>query len=178
MDRVGARAGIHPVTKKLRRLFPKLFGGRYGVTSDRTKRYNCIAWALGHDDAWWEASPDGYWPEGVRGDGTVEAVIELFQSFGFTCTSIGDVSPEKGVLKVAIYGDAEGYTHVARQLPNGRWTSKIGKLQDIEHDTPDALTSAIGRIGTDDDQAYGSVVQIMRNVGGGRRQGGRRPLEA
>jgi hypothetical protein len=150
------------VTKKLRRLFPKLLRGRYSITSGRTKRYNCIAWALGHDDAWWEASPDGYWPKGVRGDGTVEAAIELFQSFAFTCTFLGDVGLEKEVLKVAIYGDEEGYTHVARQLPNGRWTSKIGKLQDIEHDSLDALTSAISRIGTDD-MAYGNLAQIMRN---------------
>ncbi len=169
MDGVGAGAGIHPVTKKLRRLFPKLFGGRYGVTSGRTKRYNCIAWALGREQPRGVASSDGYWPEGIRGDGTVEAVIELFQSFGFICTSLGDVSPEKGVLKVAIYGDAEGYTHVARQLPGGRWTSKIGKLQDIEHDSLDALTSAISRIGTEDDKAYGNLAQIMRKVGEGRR---------
>ena len=151
------------MTKKLRRLFPKLFGGRYSLTSGRTKRYNCIAWATGHDDAWWEASLDGYWPEGFRSDGSVEAAVELFQSFGFTCTHLGDVGLEKGVLKVAIYGDAAGYTHAARQAPSGRWTSKIGKLQDIEHDSLDALTSAVSRIGTDDDRAYGNLVQIMRN---------------
>ncbi len=122
-----------------------------------------MAWAAGHDDAWWEASPDGYWPEGIRRDGSVEAAIELFQSLGFTCTHLNDVGLEKGVLKVAIYGDAAGYTHVARQLPSGMWMSKIGKLQDIEHDSLDALTSVIGRIGTADDKAYGNLAQIMRN---------------
>jgi hypothetical protein len=161
MDRVGAQAGLPPVTKRLRRLFPKLFGDRYSLISGRTKRYNCIAWAAG--DAWWEASPDGYWPEGIRNDGSVEAAIELFQSLGFTRTHLGDVGLEEGVVKVAIYGDAAGYTHAARQLPSGRWTSKIGKLQDIEHDSLDALTSVISRIGTGDDKAYGGVVQVMRN---------------
>jgi hypothetical protein len=150
------------VTKKLRRLFPKLFGGRYRLTSGRTKRYNCIAWAAGHDDAWWDASLDGYWPPGILDDGSVEAVIQLFQSFGFTCTMLNDVSLEQGVLKVAIYGDDQGYTHAARQLPDGQWSSKLGKLQDIEHDSLDALTSAAGRMGTDEDQAYGVLVQIMR----------------
>ena len=118
---------------------------------------------MGRDDAWWEASPDGHWPVGVRSDGTIEAVIELFQGFGFTCTSLSDVSYEKGTLKIAIYADEVGYTHVARQLPNGRWTSKIGKLQDIEHDSLEALTSAIRRIGTDNEKAYGNIAQVMRN---------------
>lgn len=108
------------MTKKLRRLFPKLFGGQYNLTSGSTKRYNCIAWALGHDDIWWEASPDGCWPEDIRGDGSIQAAIELFERFGFIRTHIGDVGPEEGVLKVAIYGDEEGYTHTARQLPDGR----------------------------------------------------------
>jgi hypothetical protein len=163
VDRMGAQAGIHSVTKKLRRLFPKLFGGQYGLTSGRTKRYNCIAWALGQNDAWWEASLDGYWPKGIPDDGSVQAAIQLFESFGFACTHLGDVGFEIGVLKVAIYGDGGSYTHAARQLPSGRWTSKIGRLQDIEHDSLDALTSVANRIGTDADQAYGVLVQIMRN---------------
>jgi hypothetical protein len=70
---------------------------------------------MDRDDAWWEASPDGYWPKGVRRDGTVEAAVELFQSFGFTCTSLGDVGLEKEVRKVAIYGDEGCYTPVAQR---------------------------------------------------------------
>ena len=30
-------------------------------------------------------------------------------------------------------------THIARQLPNGRWTSKFGNWEDIEHTTLAAL---------------------------------------
>jgi hypothetical protein len=44
------------------------------------------------------------------------------------------------------------YTHAARQRQGGGWTSKLGKLQDIEHDTLDSLS------GSD----YGTIVQIMR----------------
>jgi len=42
--------------------------------------------------------------------------------------------------KLAIYARDDGQhdggqpTHVARQFPNGRWTSKIGELEDIEHE--------------------------------------------
>jgi hypothetical protein len=140
------------VTKKLRRLFPRLFGGEYRLASKKTKKYNCIAWAAGHNDLWWESSPDGYWPPNIPNDGSVEAAIRLYEHLGYRCTDINDRSPEEGVEKVAIYGDDQGYTHAARQRQGGGWTSKLGKLQDIEHDTLESLT------GSD----YGAVVQIMR----------------
>jgi hypothetical protein len=48
--------------------------------------------------------------------------------------------------------DAQGSpTHAARQLDNGRWTSKLGELEDIEHSLRD-LEGA----------AYGTVVQVMK----------------
>ncbi len=150
------------MTKKLRRLFPRLFGDRYAVTSGRTRRYNCIAWALGRTDAWVQAPPDGLWPENILDDGSVQAAVALFESAGFARTHIGDVHLESGVDKVAIYGDADGYTHAARQLPNGKWTSKIGELQDIEHESPDDLISVPHWIGTDRDKAYGELKQVMR----------------
>lgn len=53
---------------------------------------------------------------------------------------------------MAIYGDVYKYTHAARQLSNGLWTSKIGQLDDIEYKTPDDLT------GSD----YGRVIKVMR----------------
>ena len=42
-------------------------------------------------------------------------------------------------------------THASRQLSNGRWTSKLGPSERIEHDF-DALEGA----------AYGQIAQIMR----------------
>ena len=44
------------------------------------------------------------------------------------------------------------YTHAARQRPGGKWTSKLGKAEDIEHDTPDVVAGGL----------YGEVVLIMR----------------
>ena len=59
---------------------------------------------------------------------------------------------ESGFEKVAVYVDAEGRpTHVARQLPNGLWTSKLGKSQDIEHE----LEGVTGSV-------YGSVAQFLK----------------
>jgi hypothetical protein len=138
------------VTKKLRRAFPRLFGGEYQVRSRKTRRYNCLAWAAVRDDVWWEPSPDGVWPPGVPEDGTVAAAICLFESLGFRPTE--DAAWQPGIQKVAIYGDERGYyTHAARQLPGGRRTSKLGKGQDIEHDTLASLTGSW----------YGEVAQVM-----------------
>jgi hypothetical protein len=140
------------VTKELRRLFPKLIEGEYQVTGDRTREYNCIAWAAGVTDAWWGASEDGVWPEGIPTDGTITSVIRLYEALGYkTCA---DASLESGYEKIAIYGDVMGYTHAARQLPSGRWTSKLGGLEDIEHASPDTLVG----------DEYGYVVQIRRRA--------------
>lgn len=59
---------------------------------------------------------------------------------------------EVGFQKIAIYGSGFMYTHVARQLPDGKWTSKLGQLEDITHSTPEALA------GSD----CGDVVQFMK----------------
>jgi hypothetical protein len=53
---------------------------------------------------------------------------------------------------VALYGTALTYTHAARQLPTGKWTSKLGKGEDIEHDTPEDVAGGV----------YGDVMQIMK----------------
>jgi hypothetical protein len=53
---------------------------------------------------------------------------------------------------VALYGNDLLYTHAARQLPGGRWTSKLGKAEDIQHDTPGVVAGGL----------YGNVVAIMK----------------
>jgi len=65
-----------------------------------------------------------------------------------------DDSLEEGVEKVALYGSGLLYTHAARQLPDGRWTSKLGKAEDIGHDTSDAVAGEL----------YGEVVQFMKRT--------------
>ena len=55
------------------------------------------------------------------------------------------------VEKIAIYVTPDGRPqHVARQLPNGFWTSKLGRLEDIEHE----LEGLSGEL-------YGTVKQFM-----------------
>jgi hypothetical protein len=59
---------------------------------------------------------------------------------------------ESGFEKVALYGSSSYYTHAARQLPDGRWTSKLGRSEDIEHETPNDVAGGV----------YGEVVRMMK----------------
>jgi hypothetical protein len=137
---------------EIERLFPGLIGKSYQFTSPSDEVYNCIAWAATRTSEWWWPTdvPGNYWPPGGLRDETVPAFQDAFATLEYsTCT---DAGLESGFEKIAIFADDHGFpTHASRQLQNGRWTSKIGKLEDIEHDLLDL-------VGTD----YGSVVVIMR----------------
>jgi hypothetical protein len=133
-------------------LFPGLRGAGYRVSSPPTDAYNCIAWAVGDVHRWWW--PDDpertYWPAGVPRVETEDAFRAAFAAQGFLPCE--DAEPEPGYEKVAVFvGSDRIPTHAARQLPDGRWTSKLGTLEDIEHPL-DALSGAI----------YGSVVWVMK----------------
>lgn len=133
-------------------LFPNLADQGYRIMSEASEEYNCIAWAAGDTARWWEAlpGPGYYWPEGLSVNDTVDDLVRLFARLGYQSTQNNTV--ESGFEKIAIYGEAEAYTHAARQLSNGKWTSKIGSYEDIEHDTLEGLT------GTE----YGIVKVIMK----------------
>lgn len=130
--------------------FPKLVGSDYRRTSEPDEKYNCIAWAAGRDDEWWDPEPGYRWPDNVPRDWAVENLVKLYESLGFVCC-VNDAR-EEGFEKVAVYGDGYMWTHAARQLDNGKWTSKLGALEDIEHESLEALSGA----------AYGSVFQVLK----------------
>ena len=49
--------------------------------------------------------------------------------------------------KIAIFTKPAGtLAHAARQLPNGRWPSKLGNEFDIEHDLPGVECSQYGQV--------------------------------
>lgn len=130
----------------LERAFPGLAGQGATVTSPETPMYNCIAWAAGDCDRWWWPSVNSYWPEAVIREETLGAFVEAFATLGFTPTDTAQ--HREGFEKVAIYVDASDVpTHAARQLPSGRWTSKLGQQVDIEHQDPESVTGArYGRV--------------------------------
>jgi hypothetical protein len=130
--------------------FPRLTAANHRITSPATTDYNCIAWAAGETSHWWQ--PGVYWPTTVPPDDFGIGVLErAFAEFGFEDCGDDD-GLEAGFEKVALYGSGTFYTHAARQLPTGIWTSKLGRDVDIEHETPDDVAGGI----------YGEVVQIMK----------------
>jgi hypothetical protein len=67
---------------------------------------------------------------------------------------------EPGYEKVALFALGGSVKHAARQLPDGRWTSKMGRDIDIRHDEVDGVSGPF----------YGDVVLYLR-----RRIGGNYP---
>jgi hypothetical protein len=129
-------------------LFPRLKASAYEATSPEDTNYNCIAWAAQDTQRkWWpDAMGIGFWPAGVVREETLRAFVSAYATLGFELCDSGEV--EDGFEKVAIYTDAGGEpTHAARQLANGRWTSKLGDLQDIEHDLDAVEGNRYGRVG-------------------------------
>jgi hypothetical protein len=135
----------------LEAIFPGLHDSTYQITSPSTGDYNCIAWAAGDVGRWWWPDLAGkrYWPAGVPRDETVAAFQDAFHTLGFVVCAGDGLEP--GVEKIALFADDEGPQHAARQLPNGRWTSKLGELEDIEHTLRELE-------GVD----YGKVVAVMQ----------------
>jgi hypothetical protein len=88
----------------------------------------------------------------VAREETLAAFRDAFASLGYEDCSSED--PEPGFEKVALFAGAQGEPlHAARQQPEGRWTSKLGELEDIEHDLRD-LEGAV----------YGAVVLLMKRT--------------
>ncbi len=141
--------------------FPGLVGTSYRVSSPVTRDYNCIAWAAGDTAHWWwpDIDPDNdaiFWPPSVPLEETLPAFAAAFATLGYApCSREG---PEPGFEKVALFARDGVPTHAARQLRDGRWTSKLGLREDIEHD----LHAVSGEL-------YGTVVLVLKRerVGGG-----------
>jgi hypothetical protein len=140
----------------LERHFPRLRGTPYSVTSCQDTRYNCVAWAAGDSRrAWWPRVGKGavpgrsyHWPRPPEGE-TLDEFLTVFRSLGYeTCVSR---ELEQGFCKVAIYVAHGNPSHVARQLPTGEWTSKLGDYEDITH-----VLQGL------EDSDYGRVAVIMR----------------
>ncbi len=140
--------------------FPNLNRGEYWVTSPASDRYNCIAWAAGDDTDWWWPDPDpdsnSYWPETVPLEETLASFREAFESLGYRECATAELEPV--IEKVAIFTKDGLPTHAARQLPNGNWTSKLGKWQDIEHQFLNALAGSAS--------LYGNVALLLRRPSG------------
>lgn len=128
---------------------PYLTDGTFDITSECSPTYNCIAWAAGDDKNWWWPAEDGYWPEGAPREETIGAFVQAYQTLGYEICLDGALVV--GWEKIAIFGSGregeEEPTHVALQLENGEWTSKMGPLEDIRHGDAEAVRGPLyGRL--------------------------------
>jgi len=141
------------MVKSLEDTFPGLTRGGFSVTSPRNTKYNGIAWAAGDTNHWWWPIPDFkeiYWPPSGACTVSLAAFQDAFATLGYVECDCEDLEP--GFEKVALFANDQGVPlHAARQLPGGRWTSKLGELEDIEHAWRDLE-------GTE----YGSVAFVMK----------------
>jgi hypothetical protein len=150
--------------QRVQRQLENLIDGSFEKTSDVSGRYNCIAHAA-YDSRrkWWPislqfATADRYWPEGVPRRRTIRAFRLAFAKEGYEVCD--DSSLEEGFEKVVLYVSdtptpehpLDAPTHMARQLPCGKWTSKLGEDIDIAHDIPERLTG----------RTYGRIEMYMR----------------
>jgi hypothetical protein len=140
--------------------FPNLTDQDYIETSPLTRRYNCIAWSVGNTaDRWW---PDpwgvGRWPQSVSREVTIDGFIRMFEALGYVeCGADG--SYEQGLEKVALYAKPgiagqDIPTHAAIQLESGKWSSKLGDFEDIEHADVSVLNGP----------QYGRVVCYLKRI--------------
>jgi hypothetical protein len=132
--------------------FPNLRDTHFIVTSPQDISYNCIAWAAAENDCWWWPDPMfiSSWPDSVSREVTLDAFVTAFALTGYSPCENGD--HEIGFEKVAIFLNSEKKpTHMARQLNSGKWTSKLGELEDIEHD----LAGVEGDV-------YGKAAQFLK----------------
>jgi hypothetical protein len=141
------------MSDQLPTLFPGLRTTTFQITSPIDDKYNCIAWAASDAGQWWWPvgdAPSVVWPPAVPREATLDAFAAAFLTLGYVRGA--DDSLEPGWEKVGLFADAAGIpTHAARQLASGRWTSKLGQAEDIEHE----LRAVEGEI-------YGAVVLILK----------------
>lgn len=114
--------------------FPFLGSHNHTVESPVSEDYNCIAWAAGLDDCQVWPGVEGFdWPADLPQDESIDSFVAYFESIGYELCS--GPALERGYEKIAIFADDTGPTHASRQLPNGKWSSKMGRYGvDIEHD--------------------------------------------
>ncbi len=136
---------------------PNLNPQNHCVMSPCKNRYNCIAWAAGFNTQWWWPTKRYFWPQGVPREITLSAFLAAFATLRYEECQDGIL--EIGYEKIALFAiqDDNGLlvpTHAAKQLSDGRWTSKIGRLEDIKHNKVVDVNGPY----------YGTPVRFMRRV--------------
>jgi len=122
-------------------------------TSPEDENYNCFAFAADDNEKWWSPLRRYYWPPNFPRELELKCFINVWITLLNYEPCGMDENYEMGFEKVAIYCKVgtEEPTHMANQLENGRWKSKLGENIDIEHD-----------LETLEDEFYGRVIIILK----------------
>jgi hypothetical protein len=114
-------------------VFPNSLTEPFEKTSEQTDDYNCIAWAYGINNKKLWPNALGYdWPRDVPNVPKLESFIILFEKIGFKKCKNGCL--KIGYDKIAIYCDIKGEPkHASKQLSDGKWSSKLGRMEDVSH---------------------------------------------
>jgi hypothetical protein len=126
--------------------------------------YNCLAWSLGINDDWFSSFDGRTWPGNApQNDAFIMTIVIMYESRGFSLCG-NDRSLEHGYDKIALYVKDDLFAHVARQSEDGKWTSKMGEGELIEHDVPENLVEGMfdGRIQGE----YGQLWKFMKRERG------------
>lgn len=129
--------------QRIKRICPRVSADNCAITSRASKAYNCVAWVLADEKRWYEPTVSGqyYWPSEGASNYSLESYAEMFVGQGFVACETP--LPENGFQKIALYGKRSEFSHVALQMPSGRWSSKLGGWEDVEHDTLEVLSGPI-----------------------------------
>lgn len=110
-------------------------GKSFDVLGPANRKYDSFAWGLNVLDAW-------VWP------GTsVEDFDRLAADLGYRRQKGLDYTLSKNMDKLVLYGKKRADStvepsHLARQLADGSWSSKLGALPLIRHATPEDLSGS------------------------------------
>jgi hypothetical protein len=164
MSSIIAKIRQQEAPERIKRVFSNLKDGEFELTSPFDSKYNCIAHAAEKNNIyWWSVDKalvgnDVFWFNNVPGEATLENFIAAFRKLGYEPCENSE--PEQDFEKVAIYVSTKdeihapkgSVTHMARQLSDGKWTSKLGEDVDISHNTLQAVEGNV----------YGIAKQILK----------------
>lgn len=132
-------------------LFPNL-PGQYELTSNPDEGYNCLAYAAGIEDEWWDPL-SGVWPDDIGPEDTIANLVLVYKRHGFV-EHDGPLPLDDHEI-IAIYGEEEengAFYHAAKLRSDGRWGSKMGPDDDLAHNTLHAIEG----------EEYGKAVVFMK----------------
>ena len=133
--------------------FPGLRGTQWAIKSRRTKRYNCIAWGAREKHRRWDYGKGDFWPDGVKKLDGIAYLVAAYTKVGFVVCRREECDQYDPAYDTVVLYERDGeWSHAARILHNGMWSSKIGDCEDIQHEIPEALSGT----------KYGDPIVYMR----------------